>query len=104
MRKNDSKRTINDLVDELESLKVDLVPSRDKYLEYVFEFCCQDLERQGYRPGNNTNILTIYMKAYIQKDIVPTTDYYKTYDRPFKLVVPKLSEIPKHLDSIAKYS
>ena len=92
-----NKTEISDLVNEMIRRKTTFVPSTNEYLRYAFEFNCQLLEWFGNKPSENTKDLMIMMKSYIQRDLNFVNEFYHTYGRTHKVIVPDLKHIPEHI-------
>jgi hypothetical protein len=88
---------INDLVSEIEAHRVTFIPDRNKYIGYIFELSCREMERHGFNPVDDTQTLGMYMRSNLWRDLQYAKVCYSD-DRIHKWVTPDSKEINKYLD------
>ena len=91
-----TKKTIEELVKELESVKVRFIPSKQAYLDFMFEFNWQLFEQSGEIPVHESTQFIPCVKSFIQDDLVLARKHYIQKDTIYKLWVPDIKYASKY--------
>jgi hypothetical protein len=96
------RKTIEDMVVEMERHKVVFLPSKQAYLDFIFEFNYQLFELSGETPVSESSQFIPCVKAFINDDLEIARKWYYKHDKPYKLWCPDVKYARKYAKDYLK--
>lgn len=91
-------KSIDEYIFEIERHRGIFDPSKKYYLEVVFRFSCQYLERQGHKPSENFDKLDFQMRYRLKETRDMVVDNYWKINKECIIYCPDFKSIPTLVD------